>query len=389
MPKIHLLISVYLTNTDLHSKSMYSSNISPNQNKAEQFLSTLHSLKKINFSSADIYFELSEDYEQYKKLIIQQIRSNIPNAAVHLNRLSDYKSWKIASDAVPLESDIVLLKSNHDHVFLPDNAESFYQYLTNLLSYGTDYYGDITHWPESIGNVRGRQWEITPNKNAMYSVTECNEAIGTCVISPTFFASWWQKDFTEGSKIVRPDNPFGPGVKFKTTKRIVPTEEFFRHLDGYSHVGVKAPISASIRACCHIQSNRINHTDWTFGNFLTNKNDRDLPVQVKKYAVNPISTLINQILLASAYKVNLKNIYYISKANEYKGGKLSIVCLVLCLINYHFVRKLMNLFLPVFAGNICLYKIRVKIAVSYQDLRRHNDLLPSSIRNLLLLRLNK
>ena len=384
-----MLISVYLTNTSLNPENFYGSNISPNQNKAEQFLSTLHSLKKINFNSADIYFELSEDYEKYKKLIIQQIRSNIPNATIHLNRLSDYKSWKIASDAVPLESDIVLLKNNHDHVFLPHNAESFYQYLNNLLSYGTDFYGEITHWPESIGNLRGRQWEMSPNKNAMYSVTECNEAIGTCVISPTFFSSWWQKDFTEGSKIVRPDNPFGPWVKFKTTKRIVPTEEFFRHLDGYGHAKVKAPISAPIRACCNIESDRINHTDWTFGNFLTNKSDRDLPVQLKKYAVNPISTLINQILLASAYKVNFKNIYYVSQADKYKGGKLSIFCLVSCLFNYYFVRKLMNLFLPIFTGNIWLYKIRMKFVVSYQVLRRHNDLMPSSIRNLLLLRFNK
>jgi len=387
-PKIHLIMSVYLTDVSLNPENFYGKIISPNQNKVDQFLSTLHSLHKINFTSAEIHFELSEKYFESKNYIVNQIRSYIPIASIHFTRLEYFQQWKIAANRVPSDTDIILLKNNHDHVFVPNNSTNFYQYINDILGYKEDFVGEISHWPESIGNLRSGKWENTPNMRTKYFLSTANVTIGTCVITPSFFKSWWIKDFTDGSRIVRPDNPFGPWVKFQAVKRVVPTTEFFRHLDGYGHAKVSAPIASPLRPCCEIKNNNIIHTDWLYGQFYKKKGI-DLPDQPELTQSNPTSILLDQALLASAYKVNLSNLWNLSNSFRYKFGKVSFLLLTFCLLDKHFIRKLLNLFLPKYNGNILLFKLRMLYVNKYQFIRKKNNKLPPSVKDLVLFRFNK
>lgn len=391
IPRIHLLMSVYLTNVPIHGSNFQelSVNKSPNQNKVDQFLSTLHSIQKIKFDSAEIYFELAEEYSEYKEQIINQIKKCVPKATIYFSRLEYFEDWKVAANKIPTRAQIVLLKANHDHVFLPQNLDGFYQFLSNLLSFGDQFVGEITHWPEFIGDVRSRRWEKTARSNTINFITTTTNAIGTCAISPTFFKSWWANDFTGGSRIVRPDNPFGPSIYFSAVKRVIPTMEFFRHLDGPAYPEVTAPVSAPLRACCIVDSKIIKHTDWTYGNFLFSKTRNDLPIQPTKFEKNTVLILINQILLISARKVNFKNIYYISIANKYSLGKFAFLFSPACLINGYFLRKLLNLLLPIRIGNLYLYTIRCYLVNIYKSFQKAHPKLPVSARDLFLLRIKR
>jgi hypothetical protein len=388
-------MSVYLTDTPLFGTSFpqASVNKSPNQNKVDQFLSTLHSIQKIEFYSAEIYFELAYEYSKFKNQIIDQIKKCIPNASIYFSRLECFNAWKVAASKIPSSAQIVLLKSNHDHVFLPNNTNGFYQFLFNLSSFGEDFIGEITHWPEFIGDVHSRSWKVNSNSNSnsneRYFVTTTTNSIGTCVISPAFFKSWWVNDFTNGSKIVRPDNPFGPSVIFAPIKRVIPTTEFFRHLDGPAYRDVTAPVSGPLRACCTVNSSVIKHTDWTYGNFLFSRIGKDLPIQPNKSEVNSVSILINQILLMSARKVNLKNIYYISNSHKYKLGKFAFLFSFVCILNKHFFGKIFNLLLPIRTGNLYLYTVRCYFVNIYKTFQKSHPKLPVSVRDLLLLKLKK
>lgn len=384
--RIHLLMSVFLTDVSLTPPDFYGKKKSPSQNKINQFLSTIHSLEILKFSSADIFFDLSSEYEYGRSIIEREIVRRIPNAKVHTSRLETYADWKNTSDAISEDSDLILLKTNHDHVFLPQQTSSFFNFLAILRSFGHDIYGEVTHWPESIATPRSGKWHFDSQYNYRYLVSECEQASGTCVVSTKFFKSWWKSDFTDGKRIVRPDNPFGPSVKFEAVKRIVPSEEFFRHLDGYGHAKVRAPIAAPLRACCSLVNDSVEHVPWIRGNFLIKKEFSELPIPPIFSGENPISTLLNQVLLVSAYKVILKNIYHVARSHEYRGKIFSLFTIPLVFLNHHFLQKLINIFLPIAAGNYPLYRLRLFYVTCYQKLRLHYPRLPSSLRGIFLRR---
>jgi hypothetical protein len=378
-------MSVYLTDTPPGDPGFYGSNISPNQNKVEQFLSTIHSLRNIEFSSAEIYFEVSFEYNKFVELICEHIKLYIPNAKIYRKRLEYFLEWKKASTNIPCDTEVVLLKNNHDHIFTHSDSFVLYKFINDLNSFGKEYVGEISHWPESIGNLRSGKWVKFKNSD-YYFVTTATNTIGTCLIGPDFFKSWWTEDFTGGSRIVRPDNPFGPWVEFEPISRIVPTCEFFRHLDGYGYAKVKAPIASPLRTCCTVEGNSIKHVDWTKGNYFHNKKKLDLPVEPKLIKINDVSTLINLALLGSAYKVNLKNLWYISRAFKFTSTSYSFLVLFLCITDKFFLRKTLNLFLPIYSGNTKLFKIRMLFVDQYRKLSiRHN--LPPSIKEFLRIKI--
>ena len=384
IPKIHLLMSVYLTDVPLSDLGIYSISKSPNQNKAEQLLSTIHSLKSIEFNSADIYFDVSGDYDKFVELIFEQIKIWIPNANIHKKRLEFFSDWKKSSVDIPFDSEAVLLKTNHDHVFTHDDASAFYKFIQDLNSFGQEYVGEISHWPESIGNLRSGSWQNL--KNNYYYTTEATRTIGTCIIRPDFFKSWWVEDFTGGSRIVRPDNPFGPWVEFAPITRVVPTCEFFRHMDGYGYAKINALIASPLRACCTVAENSVKHIDWTKGSFFHGQKDFDLPNEPKIFEINSITTLLNLALLSCAYKVNFKNLWHLHRSFKFRFQKFSFVFLSLCFTDKFFLRKTINLFLPIYDGNTKLFSSRMFFVRCYKRLsERYN--LPPSIRQFLRFRI--
>ena len=377
-------MSVYLTDTPLSETGFYGSNISPTQNKVEQFLSTIHSLRNIQFNTAEIYFEVSSEYSTFVDLICENIKLYIPSAKIYTKRLEFFLDWQKASINIPEDTEIVLLKNNHDHVFTHSDSSVFFKFINDLNSFSKEYVGEISHWPESIGNLRSGKWKKF--KNDYYFVTSATKTIGTCLIRPDFFKSWWTKDFTGGSRIVRPDNPFGPWVEFEPISRIVPTCEFFRHLDGYGYAKVKAPIASPLRACCSVEGNFVKHLDWVKGNYFHSRKKIDLPMEPRLMEINSISALINLAVLGSAYKVNLKNLWYINRAFKFSMSRFSFLLLFLCLTDKFFLRKTLNLFLPIYSGNTLLFKIRMFLVHQYRALSEHHNL-PPSIRELLRIKI--
>lgn len=383
-PKIHLLMSVYLTDTPLSEPGFYGRNLSPSQNKVDQFLSTIHSLSKLNFSTAEVYFDMDSRYANKIDLICKQIREHIPNAKIHTSRLEYFSDWHKISLNLPDDTDVVLLKNNHDHVFTQTDPSLFYQFINDLNKFGKEYVGEISHWPESIGNLREGKWHKIGDKN-YYFVTEATNTIGTCIVRPDFFKSWWTKDFTNGSKIVRPDNPFGPWVEFQPVKRFVPTSEFFRHMDGYGHAKVNAPIAAPLRACCTISGNSVNHNDWVRGSFFHCRKKPELPIGPSLNQKNSGTVLIDLALLCSAYKVNFKNLWFVNRAF---GDKIMISSFFFSLLSFtdkFVIRKSVNLLLPIYSGNVILFKARMYLVRKYGSLSlRYN--LPPSIRQFFRIR---
>ena len=380
-PKIHLLVSVYLTDTPLSDPGFYGKKVSPSQSKVDQFLSTIHSIKAIDFSSAEVYFGADSQYVNKTDLICQHIKHHIPNATIYTNRLEFFSEWKKASLNIPVDTDVVLLKTNHDHVFTHSDPSLFYQFINDLNESDPEFVGEISHWPESIGNLREGKWNKYGNKN-YYFVTEATNTIGTCLIRPDFFESWWTKDFTYGSRIVRPDNPFGPWVEFKSINRVVPPCEFFRHLDGYGHARVTAPIAAPLRACCRVVGNSVRHEDWIRGSFFHSRKKPELPVEPNLKQRSDSTILINLALLCSAYKVNFKNLWFTNRAFRNEGSKLSFFYFLLGFTDKFVMRKTLNLFLPIYSGNILLFKARMFLVRKYSSLSQRYGL-PPSIRQFL------
>lgn len=385
-PRIHLLMSVYLSDTPLGDPGFYGNHISPTQSKVDQFLSTIHSLTHIKFNSAEIYFDADLKYRNLFDKILEHIKLNIPNADVHEHRLEFFSDWQQVSRNLPSETEVVLLKNNHDHIFTHSDPSVFYQFINDLNASNKEYVGEISHWPESIGNLRQGKWKKFGNNNNFYFVTSATKTIGTCLIRPDFFKSWWLKDFTNGSRIVRPDNPFGPWVEFNSVNRVVPPCEFFRHLDGYGHAKVNAPIAAPLRACCTIIGNCVVHEEWIKGSFFHSKNKPDLPVEPRLDKKNSSSILINLAQLCSAYKVNFKNLWFVNRSFDYKISKYFFLYPLLSFTDKSVLRKTLNLFLPIFSGNVLLFRARMFMVLQYSKLsKRYN--LPPSIKEFLRIKL--
>lgn len=375
-PKIHLLMSVYLTDTPLSDPGFYGTKVSPSQNKIDQFLSTVHSLKNIKFSTADVYFDVDSNYIDKVDLICKHVSEHIPNANIYTHRLEFFSDWKNASLNLPFDTDVVLLKNNHDHIFTHSDPSLFYQFINDLNESDEEFVGEISHWPESIGNLREGKWKKFGGKNYHF-VTEATNTIGTCLIRPDFFKSWWAKDFLHGSRIVRPDNPFGPWVEFESINRVIPSCEFFRHLDGYGHAKVIAPIAAPLRACCNVVGDLVKHEDWIRGSFFHSRKKPELPVEPSLQQRNSRTTLINLALLCSAYKVNLKNLWFTNRAFRNESSKLSFFFPVLSFTDKFVMRKTFNLFLPIYSGNVFLFKARMCLVRKYSSLSKRYGLPPS------------
>ena len=361
--KIHLLVSVYLTNELIQAPNYYGINPKTTYSKVDQFLSTVHSISKIEFSSAEVNFDVSADYIQYLGVLSKFIEETIKPDRMNIGRFENFNDWKTASLRIPEDTDMVLLKTNHDHVFIQENQERFQRFIQFLSTNKEFYLGEVTHWPEAIGNFNKGRWR-RPKEASLDSVyeTTATKTIGTCLVQFEFFKSWWFVDFTSGSRIVRPDNPFGPGVTFPAVTRYIPMQEFFRHLDGYGHVNVNSPHAAPLRPCCILRNNEINHTDWYIHEFVDNLGDgSELPLIFNSEGQKLTNQLVNHVLLASSYRVNVRNVLYILLVRSRNNLlHLSRVLFMIC-SNKYFLKKVLNLFLPTDYGNYFLFKTKSRI----------------------------
>ena len=307
IPRIQLLMSVYLTDISLGTN--YGRKISPTQSKADQLISTLHSLSILPIKYHHFYISYNDNYLWAKDIVSEQINKFFPNAIMNNYSLETFEQWKEATLQTSSDVDQILLKTNHDHVYVPESSTDFEEFSTHLKKYGPRYIGEITHWPEFICSSRFKIDTDIAQKNDYQSFyTRTTGAIGTCIVSKELFFEWWIYDFTHGKKVIRPDNPFGPSVKFQEAHRVLPSTELFRHLDGYGHIGIKTPVAGPIRACCQIKNNIVKHKKWSYGKVGAINKRTDLPRLPKRGRKNNMQSYLNLLKLASALDINTKNI---------------------------------------------------------------------------------
>lgn len=273
-------MSGYLTNDSLTPPKYYNLSHFP-YSKIDQFLSTLHTLKKLNLATADFYLAYDNEHEKYNQLIADFIRVNFRGTQCRFYqfRLETFAQWQEAGELIPQEATTILLMNNLDHVFVPSDNKYFKEFIDFLESREEDAIGGIMHWQETITAIGTKRLKKLNTRDPIF-YNKTYYTSGTTVVKPGFFKSWWVNDFTGGQRIVRPDNPFGPYVNFDWCNRYIPSREFFRHLDGYGHAGVSASQAQYLRPCCRLLHHGIHHTDWVVG--FKENNFADLPAEKPK-----------------------------------------------------------------------------------------------------------
>ncbi len=298
-----MLYSTYITNKSLTPNNYYNKNVN-NYSKLDQFMSSLCSIRKIELDAIDFYIDFDDEYVNKRKIVEKYISSNFASSRCRIFsfRLEKFEQWRHASLNIPNAAKLVILMTNHDHVFVPKQNLEFLEFMKFVESREEEAIGIITHWPEFITKLGSKKYKSLNTSGPIFTI-ERGWIEGTSLINTNFFKSWWNKDFTGNRKIVRPDNPFGPSVNFSWTKQYIPPIEFFRHLDGYGHVGVTTKQASALKPCCKLVGNSILHDDWVRG-FTTNK-QADLPDERPK---------------SLKYRLNGKNENiddYLANANSY------------------------------------------------------------------------
>jgi len=316
-PKLHLLVSVYLTDETLPGALSYGKRVSPTQDKVNQFLSMIDSISRINFSSQVFYVKFDDIYSEHRDVVYERIKVLFPTARIAEERLDSFQFWKNTATEMPEETELILLATNHDHVFVGESVQHFNCFLRDLGDLGPRVIGGITHWSEMVG------WnDLRPinssREGAFNFFRQTTWTIGTCVVSKQLFQEWWAEDFTQGKKIIRPDNPFGPSVSFTSAPMLIPSREFFRHLDGYGHARVKSPFAGPVRACCSLKEGEVRHQEWRRGNYFVGIHKPDLPFLPIVGKSNNFRRYCNLVFLASAHTLNFRNLWEL--LNPKNGG---------------------------------------------------------------------
>jgi hypothetical protein len=352
-------MTVKLTDVPLPNSPMYSNRIV--SNKIDQFLTSIHSMSVLKLETQDFYLSLGNEYKKYSKILRNRILELYPNSRIKFFRLEKYIQWQFAVKQIPKDSDLVLLQSNHDMAYVNRDPDFFYEFAKCVSDSEKPKYGNLIFWPEALGRSQFKSYYASPDRFFGVFSNTTTSADGTCLISRRFFESWWESDFTNGSKIVRPDNPFGPWVKFSAIEQIFPSIELFRHMDGSGHVGNYAPIAGAFRACCTIKNEKVIHSNLSYGNFWIHQRS-DLPLlPALNRKVSQIEFL-NLMLLACSYRIDLANLMRIFKMSNDRIYLLKcFIYFMVCLPNRYFFANLFKKLLPINRGNGYMYRIRCAI----------------------------
>ena len=315
-PRVHLIFTSLITNRAINSD--LSEDVSNDLYRLNQYFSSIHSMASLSLDSQIFYLELGAEFAQYRHTVADYTKEIFPNSMIFWERLSNYQDWLNSSDSIPASSNLVLLQSNFDHAYVNPSPFSFLETCQHLLVQEKRSVAEITHWPEALSEISGpwgaiQNMKVHPN----YFTRDTKLAVGTTLVRKEFFKEWWRSDFTYGSKIVRPDNPFGPSVKFPNATLIIPQAELFRHMDGYTHVGIRSQFAQKLEPCCEIKNLSIDHKDWrrlTFNQLVNCKESFDILPDVDELIGN---IPVNVLMTASAHRIDLGILSTIARHNNY------------------------------------------------------------------------
>jgi hypothetical protein len=302
-----LLVSVFITNKSLNpAEDLGHSRNGSSLERLEIFLSSLRSWSKLELENSYFFIELDGDFASYRDLVASEIESNFSGAVIKWNRLLYFEDWSVISSLLMKQNpDLITLMANDDHAYLHADSRPFSEFCTEVLELSKRNQGralgDLTHFPgpirtlslySSFGAKKG-------DAKRSYIVTSIH---GTCVVTSSLFYEWWEKDFTEGNRIPRPDNPFGPSVEFSPANVLIPAVEIHRHLDG---TGCGTRISRKynvLRPSCRIFEDSPNdgsiktwkviETKWSYGLWPEIPYSHNKSSDMDLYRMFPISNSI-------------------------------------------------------------------------------------------------
>jgi len=233
-----LLVSVFITNKSLSNVGdLGPSRTGSSLERLEIFLSAMHSWSKLQLISPYFFIELDDDFTEYRDLVAAEIEANFIDPIVEWRRLLYFKDWSEISSIISKQNvGLITLIANDDHAYVHTDTKPFQDFSKEIISLsennGGRALGDLTHFPGSIRNLSLHS-TFHPNSGAVARSFKVETTHGCCLVTPKLFAEWWDFDFTTGKRIPRPDNPFGPSVKFPPAIVLFPPVEILRHVDGY------------------------------------------------------------------------------------------------------------------------------------------------------------
>lgn len=215
--------------------------------RPEVAISSLISLRKLGFSSAEFHLSFDETTEWSRNHFLAELdRWKIP-IAHYESRLESYENWACAADRILTEhgpDSLVAVVSNDDH-FLIDKGE---EYLTEELmaleqahealreNFVVMY--PLSHYPEHRGLVEISAISKTLIRLGNRKLVPCQIPGGPMIIKTSNFKALFRTDFSMGAKLVSLENPFGPSLRIRNGLYLVPSDEILRHGDGYGHIGL-------------------------------------------------------------------------------------------------------------------------------------------------------
>ena len=208
------------------------------------FVSVIRSISNLPIDSAEFYIDFDETTDWAKKVILSEIAALPFEVSIRDSRLESYEDWRNASMTLQVQnSSQLLLFTNDDHLFVDIDQDEF-RFMAKSAIMLQELKPDkcimvpLSHYTEvhaflPIAKLLNRGWTFQG-----IPVTPCVAPIGAILIDPKQFIKWWIRDFTNGNKIVGPENPFGPSVIVPNGYCLVPRKELFRHMDGYGHINI-------------------------------------------------------------------------------------------------------------------------------------------------------
>jgi len=232
-----LLVSVFITNKSLSSAGdIGHSRTGSSVERLEIFLSSLGSWSKLGVTRAYFFIELDDEFAEFRDLVAAEIEHNFVDPVIKWKRLLYFEDWlKISRELVKQKVDLITLMANDDHAYVQPSPQAFLDFSREVFELSVRNegrgLGDLTQLP---GPIRLLSFYSTthPNKGDTKRSFKVTTMHGCCLVTPKLFSEWWSSDFTEGKRIPRPDNPFGPSVKFPPVNVLIPSVEILRHMDG-------------------------------------------------------------------------------------------------------------------------------------------------------------
>jgi len=315
--KCLLLVSVFITDEGFGTNYRLPKGF--DGNKIDQFISSLASMAKILTREQWFFIDYSENHVKYSSEISDFIMLNYNNPRIFPFRLEYYQDWKKYSDMIPQEIKYILLQGNADHVYLPHTSLNLDNLIEVMDLIGDRSMAEITHWPESI--YYANRLTINSFDIRNHKIIDSTEApLGTTLLSAKLFTDFWTHDFTENSRIVRLDNPFGPSVTVKDATRVIPPFEMFRHLDGYGHVGIKLQGSSFLRPSHKLQNSKIIESPWKSANLCEWEYDSDFLRYSNNAEVKRLKEISTYLIHGTSFRLNwrlVKNLITNSRANYF------------------------------------------------------------------------